>query len=448
MGFRHRESHPRHRRSLTALVKKLRGRQRHPEGLCGCISLELQWRDVRGIHYANELQADTFLALEMKSIVKREFLCMDEAFLFHSRQAGTASSPINPQLPETPSASDLPSTASERRTSGAQSDNRCALRLDYSEAEGRLSTHCPAPQCSSRGDSGISKGMEGARRRVRRLRYEEAYVNQSMRKSESAPHCVGFRSGGAEAGEAGWHGGWDSDDGSDSECGRGGGPSGGEVEVDAVWYRDKLVTLRFQDLQLPAELSRVMTSDLRLLKLLESGLPWWATFCQSTPLTCRLYRPWMRPLSKYAYCAVSVTTFLIGFYDLYKNVPGLRGAIAAVVGPVGEWVESWGVLWRLKYLGAVLLLHHCQRACRSLASFLQGLRHLLAFMMQPLESPLAAALRWMLPCWQACTAGLGTLLCHLHSPLLALWAALTSLWTLGGQPSIPHPRSRQRATER
>ncbi|EXB99135.1 hypothetical protein L484_007044 [Morus notabilis] len=43
------------------------------KALHGFIVFEVSWKDVRGIKYLNELQTDTSLALEVKSLIKWEF---------------------------------------------------------------------------------------------------------------------------------------------------------------------------------------------------------------------------------------------------------------------------------------------------------------------------------------------------------------------------------------
>jgi hypothetical protein len=91
-------------------------------------------------------------------------------------------------------------------------------------------------------------------------------------------------------------------------------------------YTNRLVVFRFKDPLLPEELKEAITTDQRLLKMLESGLPTWAVFVQSYPALCHVYRPWMRRISGYLYFMVSAVTVLIGFYDLYKvSKFGMRG---------------------------------------------------------------------------------------------------------------------------
>ena len=63
-----------------------------------------------------------------------------------------------------------------------------------------------------------------------------------------------------------------------------------------------------------------MQSDERLLKLYESGLPGWAIYA---PQYGVWYRPWMRRITYMLFVLVSAFSLVMGFYDLYKNVPYL-----------------------------------------------------------------------------------------------------------------------------
>ena len=60
--------------------------------------------------------------------------------------------------------------------------------------------------------------------------------------------------------------------------------------------------------------------DERLLKLYESGLPAWAIYA---PQYGMWYRPWMRSITYMLFILVSAFSLVMGFYDLYKNVPYL-----------------------------------------------------------------------------------------------------------------------------
>lgn len=63
-----------------------------------------------------------------------------------------------------------------------------------------------------------------------------------------------------------------------------------------------------------------MQHNEHLLKLYESGLPAWAVHM---PYYGLFYRPWMRTVTWLLFLAISMFSLIMGFYDLYKNVPYL-----------------------------------------------------------------------------------------------------------------------------
>ncbi|KAI3992708.1 hypothetical protein MKX01_021669 [Papaver californicum] len=104
-----------------------------------------------------------------------------------------------------------------------------------------------------------------------------------------------------------------------------------ESTAEATQHRDVLILFRFNDHDLPFKLRQIIMSDLRLLTLLESGLPSWVIFLQSYPLFFHLYRPWMCLVARAFYVLISVVTVVIGFYDLYKNVPVLKATVSIIL---------------------------------------------------------------------------------------------------------------------
>ncbi|TVU20092.1 hypothetical protein EJB05_36285, partial [Eragrostis curvula] len=159
-------------------------------------------------------------------------------------------------------------------------------------------------------------------------------------------------------------------------------------------YSDTLLQFRFRDSLLPLKLRQIIMSDIRLLTLLESGLPPWVIFFQSYPLLCHLYRPWMRPLARTLYLLASLATVLIGFYDLYKNVPLLRAAAARIAGPLFGWIEAWDMVSRIQYLGTILFLRNLRKFLQSLLALLRTAASLLAALAAPVvnaAAPLVAA---------------------------------------------------------
>ncbi|XP_068645024.1 uncharacterized protein [Aristolochia californica] len=174
------------------------------------------------------------------------------------------------------------------------------------------------------------------------------------------------------------------------------------VTSDATEYRDVLILFRFNDRDLPFRLKEIIMSDLRLLTLLESGLPSWAIFLQSYPVFCHLYRPWMCPLVRALYVLISITTVLIGFYDLYKNVPLLKATASRLCGPLFIWIENWEMISRIKYLGTMLFLHNFEKAVKWSLVMTRYTRSLFSVLTKPLAGPLLELGEFLLPLWHFC----------------------------------------------
>ncbi|KAE8654909.1 hypothetical protein F3Y22_tig00117034pilonHSYRG00149 [Hibiscus syriacus] len=134
---------------------------------------------------------------------------------------------------------------------------------------------------------------------------------------------------------------------------------------------------KFDDKDLPFKLKQIITPDLRLLRLLEAGLPSWALFLQSYPGFCHIYRPWMCPLARALYVLISIITVLIGFFDLYKNVPLLKAAASHLCGPLLDWIENWEMVTRIKYLGTMLFLQNFEKAMHWLWVVLRASREVI-----------------------------------------------------------------------
>ncbi|KAL7600016.1 hypothetical protein Lser_V15G24956 [Lactuca serriola] len=167
-------------------------------------------------------------------------------------------------------------------------------------------------------------------------------------------------------------------------------------EVDeATEYMDALLIFRFNDHDLPFELQDIIMPDLRLLTLLEAGLPSWVIFFQSYPVFCHIYRPWMCPLARFLYVAISIVTVVIGFYDLYKNIPLLKATASRLCGPLFGWIETWEMVSRIKYLGTMLFLHNSQKAVKWFLMMTCTLQSHVSF----LTRPLMVVLEVLLPIW-------------------------------------------------
>ncbi|CAI0417372.1 unnamed protein product [Linum tenue] len=169
--------------------------------------------------------------------------------------------------------------------------------------------------------------------------------------------------------------------------------------LEAKEYMDVLILMRFDDHDLPSKLRQIVMADLRLLTLLEAGLPSWVIFLQSYPGFCHLYRPWMCPLARALYVSISIVTVMIGFYDLYKNVPVLKATASRLCGPLFDWIETWEMVSRIKYLGTMLFLHNFQKAVTWSLMITRTFRSFLSVFTQPLVGPLVELVGFLLPLW-------------------------------------------------
>ncbi|XP_068669297.1 uncharacterized protein [Aristolochia californica] len=218
------------------------------------------------------------------------------------------------------------------------------------------------------------------------------------------------------------------------------------VTSDATEYRDVLILFRFNDRDLPFRLKEIIMSNLRLLTLLESGLPSWVIFLQSYPVFCHLYRPWMCPFVRALYLLISITTVLIGFYDLYKNVPVLKATASRLCGPLFIWIENWEMISRIKYLGTVLFLHNFEKAVKWSLMMTRYTRSLLSVLTKPLAGPLLELGEFLLPfghfcletgesvcslIWIVSSSVCSTVITMLQVFLWPIWFILSVVWRIG-----------------
>nr|XP_034586497.1 uncharacterized protein LOC117848993 [Setaria viridis] len=309
--------------------------------LHGFLVFEVSWRDVHGINYLNELLSDTSLALEARYMKKWEFYSAEQAagctHLWFLGRAAEARA-LRGYLAALHAHSDPSEQLEEcgialRRT--CSSSSLSAVSEDDDDVPGGGEPDHSRPRYSSEAEGIVSSPSASAR--ARRARAESPFVAPAQ-------------------------------------------------------YSDTLILLRFRDSLLPLKLRRIIMSDIRLLTLLESGLPPWVIFFQSYPLLCQLYRPWMRPLARSLYLLASLATLLIGFYDLYKNVPLLKSAAARICGPLFGWIERWDMVTRIQYLGTILFLRNLRKCLQSLAALLRAARAVLRTVAAPLAGALGPVL--------------------------------------------------------
>ncbi|KAJ9533736.1 hypothetical protein QJQ45_026808 [Haematococcus lacustris] len=99
----------------------------------------------------------------------------------------------------------------------------------------------------------------------------------------------------------------------------------GQVPAAARWtaasavFTSRTVIMQFRDPHVPPMLRDFVKSDMRLLKLYESGLPSWAVFL---PCYGLWYRPWMRTATWLLVTAISIFSMAMGFYGKSHLLPG------------------------------------------------------------------------------------------------------------------------------
>ncbi|XP_050247920.1 uncharacterized protein LOC126695280 [Quercus robur] len=343
--------------------------------LSGFIVFEVSWSNVRGINYLNELQTDTSLAIEAKVMLRWEFDSIARAAsCISSWFSGTASEQLLLKEYLDSAIGEVFYDAEETLLESIPidddddivcNDNVCvednSLHIggnfnvySVTDQDRTSALHTPPPPTGA---------------------YKRRKVMKSISDGELDIFSEQIQRG--------------NDDSLENF----------EDALEATEYRDVLILSRFNDCDLPFKLRQIIMSDLRLLTLLEAGLPSWVIFLQSYPGFCHLYRPWMCPLARALYVLISVVTVLIGFYDLYKNVPVLKATASRLCGPLLDWIETWEMVSRIKYLGTMLFLHNFEKAVTWFLTITRTIRSFLSVCTQPLAEPFLDFFENFLPMW-------------------------------------------------
>ncbi|KAK6940519.1 hypothetical protein RJ641_030050, partial [Dillenia turbinata] len=307
------------------------------KALHGFIVFEVAWKDVNGINYLNQLQTDTSLALEVKCMRKWEFHSIDQAL--SSIMVWFSGTTTETQMLKHNLAI-LHEKVPSHSSWGIKSDSREALVLSDD-------VFFDVRKCT--GDSNHATCVDDL------LGEEVDEAKESYMENDD--------------------------------------------DIEFMQYEDKLLQFQFTDRNLPFILKDIITSNLKLLTLLESGLPSWVIFLQSYPLCSRVYRPWMRLLARTLYILISLVTVMIGFYDLYKNVPLLKETASHICGPLFQWVETWEMISRIKYLGTMLFLQNFEMAVIWFLKFSQMMKLLVLLLTRPLVGPFKEFIEFASPMW-------------------------------------------------
>ncbi|GMI73385.1 hypothetical protein like AT2G32970 [Hibiscus trionum] len=363
--------------------------------LYGFIVFEVSWSSVRGLNYLNELQTDTSLAIEAKLMQRWEFDSIDQA-------ANCISSWFSGTFSEQRRLIEYLNSTTGDVFYDAEQDFPRPIPLDdeymcdsYSIEENFLHDHCgnfrvyhATMDCETSEPHTPPPTGPYKRRKVTRTISTGGEVDV---------YCEEHRE---QAGNS--------------------FSNSNENAVEATEYRDVLILFRFDDRDLPFKLKQIIMPDLRLLRLLEAGLPSWVIFLQSYPGFCHIYRPWMCPLARALYVLISIITVLIGFYDLYKNVPVLKATASRLCGPLFHWIETWEMVSRIKYLGTMLFLHNFQKAVEWFLTATRATRSFFSFLYLPLAEPFMGVLGFLLPIWNVFSE-------LLESLFSVIWIVISSL---------------------
>lgn len=370
--------------------------------LYGFIVFEVAWKDVRGINYLNELQTDTSLAIEAKFMKRWEFDSIAQAAEHISSWfPGTHGDRHLLKEYLDSAIGEVFYDAEEDFSPTSPIDDNENNVCDEDNAHHNLSSDFSVYPVSMENRTGIlhtpppPTGPYKRRKLTRSIRtgvdiYSEETQSEAV---DSMNHSETFCK---------------------SDC---------ESAIEPTEYRDVLILFRFDDRDLPFKLSQIIMSDLRLLTLLESGLPSWVIFLQSYPGFCHLYRPWMCPLARALYVFISLVTVLIGFYDLYKNVPVLKATASRLCGPLFDWIESWEMISRIRYLGTMLFLHNFQKAVKWFLMMTRTTRSFISVLTQPMAEPFMELLGFILPLWNMCVQ-------IVESFGSSVWILIDSSWNL------------------
>ncbi|CAL4885570.1 unnamed protein product [Urochloa decumbens] len=369
--------------------------------LYGFIIFEVDWADVRGINYLNELQTDTSVAVESKIMKRWEFDSVNQASsLITSWFSGNDSECqlLQDYLDSISSNGDVfydalnyfstPEWDSEN--SPSDSDDPGHVQIIRESSSFTDSSYTSPPCSGPYKRRKITKFYDGSGMS------EESYseiVTSPKYLSSSCSSC-----------------------GSDNESAK--------PLLEPSTYKDVLICFRFDDHDLPFRLKEVILSDVRLLTLLECGLPSWVIFFQSYPVFCKIYRPWMCPLARALYVLMSLITVLIGFYDLYKNVPMLKATASRLFGPFFDWIETWEMISRLKYLGTMLFLHNFQQAFTWSLKIVRAFKSALSILTKPIAGPILEVFEFTLPMWNICAETVGYLSSVVMVSLETSWSVV------------------------
>ncbi|GAA0160714.1 hypothetical protein LIER_17206 [Lithospermum erythrorhizon] len=408
---------------VKKLTKNLISNSKLHKTLYGFIVFEILWSDVRGLNYLNELQTDTSLAIEAKVMNRWEFdsirqaiKCLTSWFQgtfneqillkeYLDSTTGSVFSEAQEKFPKTIATED----------DGDSSSNICSEDGSPSYLNQRSKLYPSSEESTSNLLETPSPPVGPYKRR----KFTSTETETDMFFGEGLSDSTGSPAHSIKSYDNEWE------------------------DIVSRQYKDVLILFRFEDRDLPFKLKDIIMSNLRLLTLLEAGLPSWVIFLQSYPGFCHIYRPWMCPLARALYVLISIVTVLIGFYDLYKNVPLLKATASRLFGPLFDWVEKWEMITRIRYLGTMLFLHNFQKEFQWFLVTTRTVRSFLKIIIQPMLGPLMEFLDVIYPLksafmelaessisaiWTVIEFSCSLIGDLLETILLPIWSLLTFMW--------------------
>lgn len=134
-------------------------------------------------------------------------------------------------------------------------------------------------------------------------------------------------------------------------------------------YSFRTISAEWMNVHVPCALLPVFEHEERLLKMYESGLPAWSMFLPAYGL---YYRPWVRSMTWFLFYLFSVFSLTVGFWDLYKTLPGLQSALSKLVESM--WLPPTAVLQWIE--------EHAQIRLSILLTYLFGKSEVFVFVMR------------------------------------------------------------------
>lgn len=322
---------------------------------------EVGWKHVKGVNYQNPLVHHGKLVLEACNVEKKEFSSMKQVKQYYGimsagdhtvcRCGGDGSSLDN----------EIVDGARENlleRLDKAREESIVSCSINHSTEDSHSFAFCDPEEMKSDGDSNlVEDGVSSSafstrgfftslrRRKVKRTMKKEKVVEEV---AESTP---------AHVSSLKIH----VPDTEPLSC--------NQSPLSVREYRFRTISAEWTNVHVPCALLPVFEHEERLLKMYESGLPAWSMFL---PFWGLYYRPWVRSMTWFLFYLFSIFSLAVGFWDLYKTLPGLQSALSKLVESM--WLPPTAVLQWIE--------EHAQIRLSILLTYLFGKSEVFVFVMK------------------------------------------------------------------